>query len=385
VSLYKRGGVYWYHFIFNGRHFQETTKQGNPRVARQMEAAHRTSLAKGEVGLRERKPAPRLRDFAKRFLDEINIQCGAKPRTVRFYAEKMTRLLEFEPLAVASLDDIDEAAISAYIQVRKREVSPASVNRELATLRRLLRLAYEWKIINRVPRIRLLQGERSREFILTYPQEGTYLGAAPQPLRDVALLLLDTGLRVGEAVALRWSDIRLRPVNGARYGLLHVREGKSKNAKRNVPLTARISQMLERRSAQNRSLLVFPGSSGDRPLLVTSLDHEHAKLRALLRMPDDFVLHCLRHTMLTRLGESGVDAFTIMRIAGHSSVTISQRYVHPSPEAVERAFDKLETLNKGAEEGLACASSNRLIPATVSATVAESVPVSTRGARSSAG
>jgi hypothetical protein len=36
--------------------------------------------------------------------------------------------------------------------------------------------------------------------------------------------------------------------------------------------------------------------------------------------------------------ESGVDAFTIMRIAGHSSITVSQRYVHPSPESVERAF-----------------------------------------------
>ena len=43
----------------------------------------------------------------------------------------------------------------------------------------------------------------------------------------------------------------------------------------------------------------------------------------------DFVLHSLRHTMLTRLGESGVDAFTIMRIAGHSSVVVSQRYVTP--------------------------------------------------------
>jgi integrase len=51
-----------------------------------------------------------------------------------------------------------------------------------------------------------------------------------------------------------------------------------------------------------------------------------------------FVLHSLRHTMLTRLGESGVDAFTIMRIAGHSSIVLSQRYVHPTPEAMDRAL-----------------------------------------------
>jgi Phage integrase family len=54
--------------------------------------------------------------------------------------------------------------------------------------------------------------------------------------------------------------------------------------------------------------------------------------------PADFVLHSLRHTMLTRLGESGTDAFTIMRVADHSSIVVSQRYIHPTPESVERAF-----------------------------------------------
>jgi len=49
--------------------------------------------------------------------------------------------------------------------------------------------------------------------------------------------------------------------------------------------------------------------------------------------------------MLSRLGEAGVDAFTIMRIAGHSSITVSQRYIHPSSEAMERAFERLEQLN----------------------------------------
>ena len=56
----------------------------------------------------------------------------------------------------------------------------------------------------------------------------------------------------------------------------------------------------------------------------------------------------LRHTMLTRLGEAGVDVFTIMRIAGHSTVTVSQRYVHPSDEGLERAFERLELLNANA-------------------------------------
>ena len=51
MSICKRGRVYYHHFVFNGLHVQESTKQGNPNVARQIEAAHRTSLAKGEVRL----------------------------------------------------------------------------------------------------------------------------------------------------------------------------------------------------------------------------------------------------------------------------------------------------------------------------------------------
>jgi hypothetical protein len=50
MSIFKRGNVYWYHFLFNGEHIQESTKQGNPRTARQIEATHRTALAKGGPG-----------------------------------------------------------------------------------------------------------------------------------------------------------------------------------------------------------------------------------------------------------------------------------------------------------------------------------------------
>jgi integrase len=82
---------------------------------------------------------------------------------------------------------------------------------------------------------------------------------------------------------------------------------------------------------------VFANKFGGR-YLVTSLNHLHRNVSApkvdgkrVPIFPGDFVMHSLRHTMLTRLGEAGVDAFTIMRIAGHSSVVVSQRYIHPTP------------------------------------------------------
>lgn len=77
----------------------------------------------------------------------------------------------------------------------------------------------------------------------------------------------------------------------------------------------------------------------------------------------DFVLHSLRHTILTRLGESGADA-SLQRIAGHSSIVVSQRYIHPTPEAVERAFERLQLHGAGPE-----IEAKRLPPAMVSATL----------------
>jgi PadR family transcriptional regulator PadR len=63
-----------------------------------------------------------------------------------------------------------------------------------------------------------------------------------------------------------------------------------------------------------------------------------------------FVLYSLRHTFLTRLGESGCDAWTLARIAGHSSVGISTRYVHPSEDAVLNAVERLGGHNFGHSE-----------------------------------
>jgi integrase len=64
-----------------------------------------------------------------------------------------------------------------------------------------------------------------------------------------------------------------------------------------------------------------------------------------LRLPSEFVPHSLRHTYGTRLGESGADAFTIMKLMGHSTVLVSQRCEHPLPEYVDKTVDRLEVMN----------------------------------------
>ena len=66
MAVYKQKGSknWWYQFIWNGKRIRESTRQTVKRVAEQMEAAHKATLAKGEVGIREKKPIPKLAEFA---------------------------------------------------------------------------------------------------------------------------------------------------------------------------------------------------------------------------------------------------------------------------------------------------------------------------------
>ncbi|HZT71729.1 MAG TPA: tyrosine-type recombinase/integrase [Terriglobia bacterium] len=353
MCVYRRGDIYWFEFLYKGRRIRQSTKQTNQRVARQMEAAYKTGLVKGAIGLSEPKPVPTFAEFAKQFRKSVETQCAAKPSTVEFYFCKLDRLLEFAPLVQARLDEVDEAMIDSYVQHRRaclhhdKPISPGQINRELATVRKALRLAQEWRIINRVPRIRLLPGERTRDYVMSRDQERVYLEFAPQPLKDAAILMLDAPLRVGEVVALEWRDVTFAPAPGAPHGFLNIRRGKTANARRFIPLTARAAAMLKNRQTGSQSAFVFTDESGTAPLSRSTLRDQHARMRRMLKLPADSVIHSFRHTACTRLGEAGADAFAIMRLAGHSSVTVSQKYVHPSAEAVGLAIQRLEAMNAG--------------------------------------
>jgi site-specific recombinase XerD len=339
----RKPGQWWIcYFDASGRRHRE--KAGTWAAARDLYIVRKNEAIEGKKlpqNLR-RINMPTMLGFKERFIEAIKVQCAEKPATVRFYTQQIAALLKFPPLANARLCDVDEALIQSFVEHRSRTASTATVNRALATLRRALRLAQKWRVLDRIPQIQLLAGEHQREFVVSRDQESTYLGACPQPLRDAAMLMLDTGLRVGEALALEWRDVRLSPTPG----YVQVRQGKGRYARRAVPLTSRSRKMLRARSKKRKSPYVF-AENAQAPLLGTSLAHLHARVREGLGLSGEFVLHSLRHTFCTRLGEAGTEAFLIQRLAGHHSVTVSERYVHPTPESAVLAIRRLDAANRG--------------------------------------
>jgi hypothetical protein len=152
VGIYKRGEVYWYKFMWQGRSVRESTKQGNDKVARQMEAAHKTSLAKGEVGIREKRPVPTLKEFCDTRLEpwaKATFEHTCKNNWLWFRAG-IRRLRACEVLAKATLDEITNEKVAGFAvheQVRwqnrgrgeeedKRGLAVSSINSSIRVLRR---------------------------------------------------------------------------------------------------------------------------------------------------------------------------------------------------------------------------------------------------------
>lgn len=107
-------------------------------------------------------------------------------------------------------------------------------------------------------------------------------------------------------------------------------------------MTAMTEAMLTECKLRSKCQYVFTSANGRRRMSRHWASEQFREIRDKMKLPWDCVIHSCRHTFCTRLGERGLDAFTIQKLAGHSSITISQQYVHPTPARLESAVGLLE-------------------------------------------
>jgi integrase len=348
VSKDKGRRFYTVRFKDDGKFIQRRTRATSQKDALKIEAKIRSELALGNFGILEKKAAPTLQDFMRKdFLSYVD-NTAAKPSTATYYHDGAKRLLASD-LADLRLDEITDQQAGQFA-ARYSHLSASSVNCGLRTLRRALHLAYEWGKLERMPKISLAKGERQRERVLSREEAEDYLAMCSQPWRDCATVLMGTAIRPGEAYKLRWEHVYLNG-NG---GLIQITEGKTKAARRMLPMLPAVYETLKARhesQGKPESGWVFPSGSRSGHLEESSAKKWHSRALARLRkaheidssipMIEAFQPYVMRHSCLTWLAESGCDTFTLARIAGHSSITITQRYCHPQAEAIESAFAKV--------------------------------------------
>jgi integrase len=365
MAVYKRGRVWWMNFWEGNLHVQRTTKCKNRRDAETVERAFRTQLAKGEVGIKPKKSAPFFQDAIKDFLAWAKFEHALKPNTYIRY-ETATKTLE-RFFKNARLDHITSREIEKFKVWRsqqvnqprgvkpknpkpitkaktiKKPIAPATVNKELAVLKKMFnRLKDELQISNPVSKVKFLKEENIQEYSLSYENEKIYLMACSQPLRDFAIVMIETGLRPDEVRNLTINDIDLNK------GYLQVVKGKTNAARRKVPLSEAASKVFESRIKNAESKFIFSGVRGENKLNTPVVKLNNAHYGALKRSKlDKFRLYDLRHTFATRQVQSGTDLVTLAALLGHSKLDMVLRYAHPSEnhkfEAIKRMDAKRES------------------------------------------
>lgn len=240
--------------------------------------------------------------------------------------------------------------------------SPITVNGDLRTLRRLMRLAVKWgkvKADEAVAITELPEGPSTRR-TLSAKEEQLYLRHASPNLRDAAIVAVDSGLRPEELLPLLWANIDLVSRPETPNGAIHVRgEGKSDAAKRSVPLTPRAQDVLQRRwkavrAGMKHSPYLFAGSGATGHLVSVQHPHEAAVQKAKLK---PFEFYCWRHTFGSRCAMAGVDKFALCKLMGHSSPSVTEKYyIHVTTEQVAAGFEKFVAYSeRGTAEGIEAA------------------------------
>jgi integrase len=219
-------------------------------------------------------------------------------------------------------------------------VSPATVNRALETLR----LIFNHLELKSPTRKEMFFDEEGKTRVVSIQEELAYFRETSQPLRDIATVILQTGMRPNEVFRME-----VRNLDFGRRAIFNS-SGKTKAAKRTIPMTREVREILQRRSKETCGRWIFsspagPGRSAqpNQPIKGVRKAHDAAIRRAAIQ--EHFRLYDLRHTYATRAAQAGVDVLTLAALLGHTTVQMTSRYVHPTDQHKQEAVQKLEAYN----------------------------------------
>jgi integrase len=340
MGVYRRGKNWYIDFYTQGRRVREKVGP-NKKLTEKVLNKVKTEVIENRYLDIRRKPKVKFDTLVEQYLQY------AKANKRSWNRDEFSLKSLAQSFSGKYLYEINPYLIESYKTERRRLVSPATVNRELACLKHILTKAVEWEMIQANPakKVRLFVENNKRIRYLTEEEIHRLYQNASGHLKPIIITALLTGMRRNEILKLKWEDIDFD------HRIIFVRNTKN-NEMREVPMNDALMVVLK--SFRFNSPYVFVREDG-KPYISIRTGFESALRRAGI---SDFRFHDLRHTFASHLIMKGVDLMTVKEFLGHKTIDMTLRYAYLSPDhkrhAVETLgfFDShnLVTNESGAEE-----------------------------------
>lgn len=326
MPIYKReGSPYWqYDFKREGVRYKGSTRTADKRRAQQFERDLKRQAERGETKTTDNAT---VSDLLDRYYED-HARHMPSVDTLEFYIQSLQDRL---PLAL-ELSELSNPVIAEYVASRRKLVSPATVNREIATLRSAHRMAgedWEWDTRAISWRRHMLKEPQGRTRWITEKEAGELLGALSDHISDAARWSLLTGCRKAETFGMQWDHVNL-PERVARVF------GKGQKW-REVPLSASAFVLLANlphKLDENGKPLPRDGAVFD----ATNL-RKHWTAACTKAKIADFRWHDLRHTFATWLRQKGTPIEVVKESLGHADISTTMRYAHVAKQEIRDAVE----------------------------------------------
>jgi integrase len=345
------GCKFWYaDYYSGGKRIRVSTRQENKSEARRV---LNKLLADRDAGVPEADRSLRYGDLRAGLIQNYK-EKGNKSLHVRASGEEtvngLAQLDDFFGFSGTDLGpyirDLTTETGRQFTRARKANGSGnAVINRSLACLRRMLKLAYEERKIAAVPIIRLLKEPPARTGTVSEERFDELLAALPTHLRPLVCFLYWTGVRGAEAFAIEWDQVDLGE------GIIRLREGETKNDEaRVIPLASPVLVLLL--EIEPKTGRVFDRTNLRKEWQKACVAVGLGTLTEVEDKPYDPIyrglnVHDLRRSALTELTRSGVHTFVAMKISGHKDPSVFQRYNIVNTDDIQAAMRLRETFNLG--------------------------------------
>ena len=332
MGIYKVKNTYYIDFYADGRRIRKPV--GSRRDAENALAAVKADILRGEYRFKKDRKI-RFDDFAKEYLDYAKVNKRSWGRD----ESSLKRLLPLFGDLV--LSKITPRHIEEYKKMRLDKVKPSTINRELICLKHMFTIAAKFGKFdgkNPVKEIKFFQERQYIMKILDKEEIKRLINVSTGYLRAMIIIALNTAMRKGEILNLRWNDIDFNE------HYIYIKESKS-NKTRKIPMNGVVAATLK--DIKRQGEFVFMSPKTETRFIGTFRSFKTACRKAGVH---DLRFHDLRHTAATLMVMGGTDLVTVKEILGHSSIEMTMRYAHPTPENKRQAVNVLASMFESKKE-----------------------------------